>query len=140
MNKIIKVITLLTLITCFTATSTVAFAGCPRESKNKVYVDIGNGCEWDYYNHETIKSWSERDKEKVDIASNWVGVVGAGIGAAVGQVAGAVAGAMIGPALGALVKQIHGGAKDWVRSSEDHDFCGVRIKYCNGKITAFEPQ
>lgn len=124
MNKIIKVITLLTLITCLTPTSSIVFANCPRESKNKVYEKDGD-CVWEYYNHDTIKRWYRRDNErKAEITA-----AAAGAAAIIAFFNAGVGGVVAGVSTG-LIAVSNGHAKKWVEDSEDNDSCGVKIKYC----------
>lgn len=135
MNKILKTISFLLLSVCFMLNATVVYAGCPRTSKNKVYEQIEGDCEWDYYNHETIKSWLDRDNDKKKIWMAVGSLGGAAIGAFIAGAPGAgvgqkVVGAIVAPTLGLIATTVNGNAADWVRISEDNDFCGVKLKYC----------
>lgn len=140
-KKIIRIITFVTLIVCYMSNANVAFAGCPRTSLNKYYDHYSENCEWDYYNHELIQAWVGRDA----VAKNKMIAIAAFGGAVAAATTGAVGWAIGTAAATFTISWFDGMATEWLRSSEDHDFCGVKIHYCKNwlgqmEYKGFEPQ
>lgn len=143
MKKIIKIIAFVTLIVCSIANANVAFAKCPRTSRNRYYEHYSKDCEWDYYNHKTIRIWAGRDQETKNTIQG-AATIG-GLALSVAPVPGARMAPIIGSGIGFLAQSYRTEAEKWVRKSEDYDSCGVKIHYCKnwlGKLEykGFEPQ
>ncbi len=143
MKKIIKIIAFVTLIVCSISNANVAFAKCPRASLNKVYEHTGD-CVWEHYNHKTIQTWLNRDKETKDKWLRYSTIFGTAVTAATFPVFGAGS-SILGALVAATPAFFSGEATQWVKASEDNDFCGVKIHYCKnqfGKMVykGFEPQ
>lgn len=110
--------------------SLINFA-CPRQSLDKVYVPYNRFCQWDYYNHETIKLWREREKEDDALRqiANEIFASVAAIALVEPTKASAVPLVVAGGAA-CFVNVIKQQAKNWLQKSEDNGYCEVRLNYC----------